>query len=212
MQPKTQTANSGARNCYPAPHCCKQLISNSIDIELIANSIELIANSTQTRGARLSLALLPEEASSLWPDKRRSKGTLKVQNLSTFTSASAKQSQQHSLCIDHRRFVTPELKTSPRQNMGASLAPWMQLPEILQPSHPTTWNTTKQKAQCGGFPHVEAVLKLPEKGKHSPCELASTSQTLETFPSTPDFHNLIQSSWCVQERVPRRDTDTVLPQ
>ena len=115
MQPKTQRAKSGARNCYPARHCCKQLISNSIDIELIANSIELIANSIQTRGARLSLALLPEKASSLWPDKRRrSKETLKVRNLHTITSASAKQLQQLTLCIDHQRFVTPELKTAPR--------------------------------------------------------------------------------------------------
>lgn len=157
----------GARHCYPAQHCCKQLISNSIDLELRANSTELIANSIQTGGARLSLALPPEKASSLWTDKRRrSKRTLKARNLHTFTSASAKQLQHHTLCIDHQRFVTPELNTAPRQNTELALHPEHSSLNSSPLSHPTTWNISKQKAQCGGFPPAGAVLKVPKKSSH----------------------------------------------
>lgn len=62
-QLKTQRDESGAQNCYPAWHGCKQLISNSIDTELIANSI-------QTIGAMLSLALLPERPVHIFGQKK----------------------------------------------------------------------------------------------------------------------------------------------
>lgn len=178
----------GARHCYPAPHCCKQLISNSIDLELRANSIELIANSIQTRGARLSLALPPEKASSLWTDKRRrSKRTLKARNLHTFTSASAKQLQHHTLCIDHQRFVTPELNTAPRQNTRVSLASWTQVPELLPPQPPHYLEYKQTESSVWRFPTCGCSAEGPQKEQSSSANWPALLRPYRPDPPHPVF-------------------------
>lgn len=91
-QSKTQIDKSVARNSYPAWHGCKQLISNSIDMELIANSI-------QTRGVMLSLALLPERPVHIFGQKKEEEqGDTEVRNLHKFTSASEKN-YSNTVCV-----------------------------------------------------------------------------------------------------------------